>query len=122
MRILLVDDDQDTVEAICLYLEQCGADVTVATSAVEALATVNRTQPHVVVSDVAMPDMDGLELIRRIRAEGNQVPALAFTGSVSESDRRSADFAGFDDHVSKPIDPAALVQRIVAVTNWKPRA
>ncbi|HEX3177560.1 MAG TPA: GAF domain-containing protein [Methylomirabilota bacterium] len=113
VRVLLVDDEQDTRELVTAVLEQAGAQVVVAASAAEALEALARARPHVLVSDVAMPDEDGYALLHRVRAlgaaDGGGVPAVALTAYGRAKDRARALAAGFQVHVPKPVDPADLV-------------
>jgi PAS domain S-box-containing protein len=95
---LVVDDDADSRELIALLLRQCGAEVTVAGSAAEALRALERARPAVLISDLAMPGVDGYELIRRVRLSpgGAGIAALALTAHASAEARATAFKAGFD--------------------------
>jgi PAS domain S-box-containing protein len=112
VRVLVVDDEPDARELIAAVLMQAGAIVETAGSAAEGFDAVQRFKPDVLVSDIGMPDEDGLSLVRRIRAlgaaEGRSLPALALTAFARESDRNSAINAGYTTHIGKPVDPAAL--------------
>jgi signal transduction histidine kinase/ActR/RegA family two-component response regulator len=113
LRVLAVDDEPDTRDLIKVGLAQCGADVTVAGSAAEALEAIKRAPPDLLVSDIGMPDMDGYELIRRVRelpaADGGKVPAIALTAYARVEDRMQALRAGYQMHVPKPVELAELV-------------
>ena len=89
LRILVVDDNRDARAALTAVLEECGADVVPVDSAPAALEALPRLHPDVMVSDIAMPDMDGRKLIRRVRElddrHGGAVPAIAITASESET-------------------------------------
>jgi PAS domain S-box-containing protein len=115
-RVLVVDDEHDTRELIVSVLEHDGAAITTATSADQAIERVRSVRPDVVVSDIAMPGEDGYSLIRRLRAlpreHGGRTPALALTAHARAEDRTRALAAGFDMHVSKPIDPAELLRTL----------
>jgi len=104
-------------DLVALTLAKCGASVTVASSAQDALDLLPNLAPDVVVSDIAMPDVDGYEFIRRFRAlsrpKGAKVPVIALTAYGSVQDRDRALEAGFDRHLAKPIDPVELVRTIV---------
>jgi len=119
IRILAVDDDPDSRDLLAVLLTQYGADVVTVASAGEVLAQVTALQPHVLVSDVGMPDMDGYTLIQRIRslpdAEGGQIPAIALTAYAREEDSRRAIASGFQAHLTKPLDPEKLVQAIATL-------
>lgn len=116
LRLLIVDDDPDGVELLAEILRGCGATVDLARSAPEAFSKLTATAPHVLVSDVAMPDEDGYALIRRIRSlpDGglSRTPAIALTAFASSQDRTRALVAGFNTHVAKPVDRAELVLSI----------
>jgi PAS domain S-box-containing protein len=118
VRVMLVEDDDDTREALSAVLAAHGARVLATASVGEALRLLNDGHglPDVVLSDIAMPVRSGLDLIRELRAtHGRAVPALALTGHASHNDRREALEAGFDDHVAKPIAPEVLLARVQAV-------
>jgi len=124
LRVLLVDDEADTREALGLALEASGAAVTRAGSVDEALAGYARTRPQVVVSDLSMPGGDGFALIRRIRAQdGRDAAALAVTGLASPRDREHALQEGFDAYMAKPVEPDRLVEtvRMLAVARGAAR-
>ena len=93
--------------------------VTTASSAREALELVERLQPDILLSDIAMPGEDGLSLIRRVRMlpfdRGGQVPAIALSAYAAAEDRRRALLAGFQRHISKPVDPAHLLAAIASM-------
>ena len=120
---MVVDDDAGIRDIVALTLAKCGASVTVASSVQDALNLLPNLSPDVVVSDLAMPDMDGYEFIRRFRAlsdgKGADVPAIALTAFGSLQDRDRALKAGFDRHLAKPIDPAELVRTIVKTREEK---
>ena len=119
LTILLVDDEEDAREALRLILQQNGMVVTTAASAREAFDLLERMQPDVLLSDVAMPGEDGLSLIRRVRLlpplRGGLIPAAAVSAYAAAGDRRSALLAGFQDHVAKPVDPARLLAVIARI-------
>jgi signal transduction histidine kinase len=111
LEVLVVDDDADSRELVELVLAQCGAKVRTAESAGEALALLERTPPDVIVSDIGLPKEDGYQFIRHVRALGEplrSIPALALTAFVRSEDRHKALSAGFQMHVAKPVEPAAL--------------
>ena len=112
ISVLVVDDEADARTLLREILEQCGARVTTASSTVEALAALEQARPDVLVSDIGMPNEDGYDLIRRIRAlekeRGGRLPAVALTAYVGEDDRRRAISAGFHAHVAKPVELTKL--------------
>ncbi|HEV7732837.1 MAG TPA: CHASE3 domain-containing protein [Candidatus Binatia bacterium] len=121
VSVLVVEDDADTLEALRLALEASGARVLTATSMTAALAAWEAAKPHVVVSDISMPGGDGYDLIRAIRErDGGHTPAVAMTGLVSKEDRSAALAAGFDAHLSKPIDPDYLVRFLTTLAARTP--
>ncbi len=113
IQVLVVDDDDDARDAVVAVLEECGADVIPAASGAEALAVLKRTSPNVLVSDIAMPGMDGHRLIRRVRelgpGQGGSMPALALTAYAAPPDRTRALLAGYQVYLPKPFDPSELV-------------
>jgi signal transduction histidine kinase len=120
VTVLLVDDDPSALGFVQSALEQYGATVVTASSAREARERFTRQPPDVLVSDLRMPDEDGLALIREIReidrASGRHTPAAALTALVRSDDRQHALAAGFELHVAKPVDPqelASTVERLV---------
>ncbi|WP_348251384.1 PAS domain S-box protein [Leptolyngbya subtilissima] len=116
LRILVVDDDDDTRELQAFLLEQRGARVTAVTSGLEALQALDRFTPDVIVSDIGMADMDGYMLMQQIRSrppsQGGQVPAIALTAYARDFDQQKARQVGFQAHITKPVEPEALVEAI----------
>ena len=113
IRVLAVDDEADTLELIATVLRQAGADVAVAASVDEALAALATTRPDVVLCDIAMPGRDGYDLLREAKRRPGPLAHTAFvalTAHVQEPERRRSLAAGFNVHVPKPVDPAALVE------------
>jgi CheY-like chemotaxis protein len=119
VRVLLVEDSYDTREGIRVLLKQEGALVTAVGTAAEALAALADTRPHLLLSDISLPDLDGCELLRTVRAlgpeQGGDVPAAAITGYDSTEHRIRALKSGFWDYVSKPVDTALLVAVVASV-------
>ena len=119
VRVLLIDDDNDARELSLAVLEQCGARVKAVSSSAQAIASLLETPrnllPHVIVSDLGMPAQDGYQLIRQIRAIDNElgrIPAVAVTGYATADDVQRALSAGFQLHISKPMDPAVFVAAV----------
>ncbi|MEH2122311.1 PAS domain S-box protein [Nostoc sp.] len=116
VKVLLVDDERDTRELIAFILEQSGAVVTQAASAVQALQVMPEFGPNLLLSDIGMPEVDGYMLIRQIRAMspemGGRIPAIALTAYAAEVDYQQAIAAGFEQHITKPVEPAKLIQAI----------
>jgi CheY-like chemotaxis protein len=119
VKVLVVDDEPDARALLKRVLDECDAEVFTASNAVEALAVVRQHRPHVLVSDIGMPDVDGYELLRRIRtlgeANGGKLPAIALTAFARSEDRTRALRAGFLVHVSKPVEPSELIAPVAAV-------
>ncbi|BAY29607.1 PAS/PAC sensor hybrid histidine kinase [Nostoc carneum NIES-2107] len=117
LQALLVDDDRDSREFIAFVLEQYGAQVTKAQSADDALSILEQANFDLLISDIGMPNMDGYTLIRQIRQrspdQSGEIPAIALTAYAGEIDRQLALAAGFQQHISKPIEPEALLQAIL---------
>jgi CheY-like chemotaxis protein len=105
-----VDDEKDGRDLLAVLLGRCGGEVTAVESAASALAAIERRRPDVLVCDIAMPGMDGYELIRRVRTlpDGNGIPAIALTAHASADARVQALCAGYDIYLTKPVDPAEL--------------
>lgn len=119
VQVLVVDDDPDTRQLITFTLTQYGATVTTATSSTEAFQHLQQQTPQILMSDIGMPNEDGYVLIRRLRSaeETRQIPAIALTAFAREEDRRDVLAAGFQQHLTKPIDPHDLVMAIVRELN-----
>ncbi|WP_437494621.1 PAS domain S-box protein [Sorangium sp. So ce1014] len=119
VRVLVVDDQPDAREVAQRVLEECAASVTTAASAAEAMATLERERPDVLVSDLGMPGEDGFQLIRRMRgldeARGGATPAVALSALARAEDQARALGAGYQAHVAKPLDPAELVGVVAAL-------
>jgi len=119
VRVLVVDDEADARELMRAILAQCGAEVTVAATARAALEALEQAPFDVVVSDIAMPEEDGYDLIRKVRAldagRGGRIPALALTAYARIEDRAAAIAAGFQQHAAKPIEPAELAAAVATL-------
>jgi DNA-binding response OmpR family regulator len=113
-RILVVEDDDRVASALCAALERAGYGVIRASDGAEALATVGRGGLDLVLLDLGLPDVDGLEVCRRIRS-GSGVPLIAVTARGTERDRVDGLRTGADDYVVKPFALAELLARIEAV-------
>jgi signal transduction histidine kinase/CheY-like chemotaxis protein len=116
IKVLLVDDAGDTLDVLRQILQHSGATIMAASNAGTALALLEREQPDVIVSDIGMPDIDGFELMRRIRRRsagaGGAIPAIALTAFTRQDDRNKAMQAGFNDYLAKPVEPGSLVAHI----------
>jgi PAS domain S-box-containing protein len=120
VRILMVEDDVDTQELLKTVLQQHGAEVVTVASSASGFAEIQRAKPDVIISDIAMAGESGYELIRKIRGldreAGGQIPAIALTAYARPRDRRRALLAGFQTHLSKPVEPDDLVAVILSLT------
>ncbi|MCJ7511160.1 MAG: response regulator, partial [Dehalococcoidia bacterium] len=113
-KILVVDDDRKTVSLVKLYLENDGHKVLCAYDGVEALRLAREERPHLVVLDLMLPGMDGLQVCRTLRAESD-VPLIMLTAKTTESDKLTGLELGADDYVTKPYSSRELIARIHAV-------
>ena len=118
LRVLVVEDEPDTAEFLNRFLSGYGADVVAARSATEALTKVRDEKVDIIVGDIGLPDVDGYELMQRIRKlpanAGGATPAIALTAYARSEDRMRAFGAGYQAHLAKPIEPAELVATIAA--------
>jgi len=116
LRILTIDDEPDVRDMLQTLLEDCGADVLTTASAKEGLAALAAWKPHVLISDIGMPEEDGYSLIQKIRAlspeQGADVPAIALTGYVRVEERMRALEAGYQMFVPKPVETKELISII----------
>jgi CheY-like chemotaxis protein len=123
LKILVVDDDVDSRELIEWVLKRVGAEVTSVGSAREALEALKREKPHVLVSDIAMPQEDGYTLLKKIRAlppeRGGRIPAIALTAHSLVQDRLQSLRAGFQSHVPKPVVPEELVEVVASIIHLR---
>jgi PAS domain S-box-containing protein len=116
IRVVAVDDEEDALTLLRVVLETAGADVTTVSSPMGAIERIDAVRPHALVVDLGMPQMDGYELIRRIRestlSHVRDVPATALSAFARSEDRTRALRSGFEMHLAKPVDPAELVASI----------
>ncbi len=121
LRVVVVDDDRGARELASTILSTYGVQVTTAASAPEAFIAVQQLRPHVLLSDLEMPDEDGYSLIRKVRAlqpeEGGDTPAVALTAYARPEDRRRALLAGFQIHLTKPIEADELASAIALLVD-----
>ena len=119
LTILVVDDERDSLDIVHYVLADMAATIVTASTAYEALQMIDRLRPDLMVSDIGMPGMDGMELMRRVRASGNPhvagVRALALTAFSRREDRMRSLEAGFDEYLSKPVAPAELVRAVLTL-------
>ncbi|MEH2309289.1 hybrid sensor histidine kinase/response regulator [Nostoc sp.] len=116
-QVLVVDDEPDIRDLVSFILQDYGVQVTAVSSAQEALKALSESIPDVLISDIGMPKTDGYMLMREVRSrspqEGGRVPAIALTAYAGEMNQQQALAAGFQMHISKPVDPDILVKAIV---------
>ena len=121
VHVLAVDDDRDALRLVTEILEAAGARVTAAASAMEALSILETNAPDVLVTDVAMPQMDGFALLAQVRQSQDpairDVPAAALTAYARSGDRQKALRSGFQVHLAKPIDPGELMGAVATLVN-----
>lgn len=114
VNVLVVEDEPDAREVVGALLEARGARVALTASVAEATESLSRSRPDVIVSDIGMPEVDGLEFARRLRklspARGGNTPIVALTAYTSAQDRRRTLEAGYDCHLGKPVDMDELVR------------
>ena len=120
IRVLVVEDDDDTRELLRVLLETHGSAVTATASVQQALSAYDRSLPHVIVADIGMPDYNGYTLIGKVRARdrergGNIVPAIALTAFTTAIDRDTVLSAGFQVHMPKPFEPTHLISVIAGL-------
>ncbi len=114
-NVLVVDDDATVSDVVRRYLEHAGIAVTLAATGAEALAAYGKSKPDLVVLDLMLPGIDGLEVCRRLRASGDTVPIIMLTALGEEVDRIAGLQLGADDYVTKPFSPRELVLRVQSV-------
>lgn len=112
IKVLVVDDEPDARALVKKVLEQCEAEVITAGSAAEGLEQLDRHHPDVIVSDIGMPQQDGYDFLRAVRQRGIKVPAVALTAFARAEDRLRSLHAGYQNHLSKPVEPAELIATV----------
>jgi len=124
LKVMLVEDEFDTREMVAVGLEQSGATVLLAASGREALRVLARQTPDVLISDIGMPEMDGYELLEKIRSEYppnmRSIPAVALTAFATEQERERSFKAGYQVHLAKPVTISELVRTVASIA--KPTA
>jgi CheY-like chemotaxis protein len=117
-RVLVVDDNADAAESIGVLLQLWGHEVRLAHGGEEALQAASQFQPQVVLLDIGLPVLDGYEVARRLRRQpgGGDAVLVALTGYGQESDRHKAREAGFDHHLTKPVEPEALQDLLASLS------
>jgi DNA-binding response OmpR family regulator len=118
-KVLLVDDDVKTVELVKLYLDRDGYQVLTAYNGLEALRLARQSYPDLIVLDLMLPDVDGLEICRTLRRESD-VPIIMLTARTTDQDKLTGLDLGADDYVTKPFSPKELLARVRAVLRRLP--
>ena len=118
-RILVVDDNTDAASSLAMLLKISGNEAHTANEGLEAIEVAEAFRPDVVLLDIGMPNLDGLEVCRRIRAQpwGRDMLMIALTGWGQEEDRRKSKDVGFDHHLVKPVDYPTLVRLLAESGN-----
>ncbi len=118
LRVLVVEDQRDTLDLIVRLLEECGAIVSVASTGPEALELLSSRPPDVLISDIGLPGMDGYSLMQQVRESPEprvaRIPAIALTAFAGPDDRARALRAGYQAHLGKPMDPAELIATVAS--------
>ncbi len=114
-RILVVDDDNNILELVKIYLLKEGYEVVLARNGVEALEKMQQDTPHLMVLDIMMPELDGWEVCRKLRNQGNRIPIILLTAKGEDYDKILGLELGADDYLTKPFNPRELLARIKAV-------
>ncbi len=119
IRVMAIDDEEDALGLLRVVLEAAGAEVITMSSAVDALQCLDKIKPDALVVDLGMPQMDGLEFVKRLRASTNsgirEIPAAALTAFARSEDRTKALQSGFEMHLAKPVDPGELVASVATL-------
>ena len=111
MKILVCDDDREIVEAITIYLEKEGYSVIAAYNGKEALDTLRREQVQLIILDIMMPEMDGIEALLRLR-EYSAIPVILLSAKSEDADKINGLNVGADDYITKPFNPLELLARV----------
>ena len=122
MKVLIVEDENQVARLIELELTYEGYQVDIAGTGKEALEKIEKFKPDLIILDWILPEIDGLEVTRRIRSEGNDVPVIVLTGKDTLSDKVTSLDSGADDYITKPFATEELLARIRAIIRRKPQA
>ncbi len=119
LKVLVVDDEPDARDLVQRLLQECRCEVLTADSAAQGLAILSRDKPDVILSDIGMPDVDGYAFIRQVRklpaCEGGRIPAIALTAFARSEDRTRAMIAGYQMHLSKPVEHQELIATVASL-------
>lgn len=116
-RVLIVDDEPDSLEVASRLLKFAGAEVSTAINGLDALEKVYVLRPQLIITDLSMPDMDGWGLLEQLKLERNtlEIPVIALTAHTMAGDRERAIAAGFHNHISKPLDPVRFISQLINI-------
>ena len=114
-RILVIDDDPALLDVLALALEAAGHAVTCERDGTAGMAALTKQKPHLVVSDINMPGVDGFSICRKLRGEGNRVPIILLTSRDTEVDEALGLELGADDYVTKPFSTRVLLARVASL-------
>jgi CheY-like chemotaxis protein len=119
LRVLIVDDEPDTRDMIYTFFKYCKAQVKAVATVNEVLSFIEESAPDVLISDISMPDIDGYDLIKKVRSfevqKAIRIPVIGLTAHAGVVDRQTVLNSGFDLYMSKPIDLTALAQNVVSL-------
>jgi CheY-like chemotaxis protein len=119
LRVLVVDDELDARNLLKRLLTECKAEVILADSADQGMSKLQHDHPNVLISDIGMPQKDGYALLREVRAlpieQGGRTPAIALTAFARSEDRTRAMMAGYQSHISKPVEPQELIATVASL-------
>jgi len=119
MRVLVVEDEARTADVVRRYLERAGYEVSLASDSTQGLRFIGAWQPNLIILDLNLPGVGGIEVCRRVRAT-SRTPIIMLTARVLEGDRIEGLLSGADDYVTKPFSPRELVARVYAVLRRAP--
>jgi CheY-like chemotaxis protein len=121
-RVLVVDDEPDSLEVARMMLEMAGAYVLTATNGKEGLASVDKERPHFILSDLSMPEMDGWHMMQELNRERStaDIPVIALTAHAMSGDRERAMQAGFVNYIPKPLDPDKFINQLLNIVTETP--
>lgn len=121
-RVLVVDDEHDSLEVARMMLELAGAQVLTASNGQEGLAMVEKARPHFILSDLSMPVMDGWNMMRELNLDRSthDIPVIALTAHAMSGDRERAMQAGFVNYISKPLDPDKFINQLLSIVTDTP--
>ena len=117
-RVMLAEDEPNIIESLSFLLERSGFEISVHTSGSEALGAALANPPDLLVLDVMLPEMDGFEILRRLRADerGNSLPVIMLTAKGQREDREAAREAGADVFITKPFSNADVINAVKSLT------